>query len=184
VQSDQNGPVASPESGAPQRAVTPAGPDAVTATAGPADLRVRRRDRRGRGMRGRLAPPGVPLYRTRSEQFDDIVLDAVARLEPRWEAQVASVEFAVQEVPDADELADDVGEIPLARVVPGSPDRGDAARPATPARIVVYRRPALARAETDDELRDLVYDLVVEELARVLGVDPESIDPDYDGGFD
>ena len=151
---------------------------------GPASSPVRRRDRRGRGMRGRLAPPGVPLYRTRSEQFDDIVLDAVARLEPRWEAELAGVEFAVQEVPEADELADDVGEIPFARVVPGSPDRGDPAHPATPTRIVVYRRPLMARAESDDDLRDLVYDVVVEELAQALGVDPDSIDPNYDGGFD
>ena len=151
---------------------------------GPASPQFRRRDRRGRGMRGRLAPPGVPLYRTRSEQFDDIVLDAVARLEPRWEAELAGVEFAVQEVPEADELTDDTGEIPLARVIPGSPERGDPANPATPTRIVVYRRPLMARSENDDDLRDLVYDVVVEELAQALGVDPDSIDPNYDGGFD
>lgn len=135
-------------------------------------------------MRGRLAPPGVPLYRTRSEQFDDVVLDAVARLEPRWETELASVEFAVQEVPEADELAGDADEIPLARIISGSPDRGDPARPATPTRIVVYRRPLLARAETEDDLRDLVYSVVVEELAQVLGVDPDSIDPHYDGGLE
>jgi predicted Zn-dependent protease with MMP-like domain len=130
-------------------------------------------------MRGRLMPPGVPLYRTRSEQFDEIVLDAVARLEPRWESELAALEFAVQEVPEADELADDADEIPLARAVPGTPDSGDPARPATPTRIVVYRRPLLARSENDDDLRDLVYDVVVEELARVLGIDPDTIDPDY-----
>jgi predicted Zn-dependent protease with MMP-like domain len=132
-------------------------------------------------MRGRLVPPGVPLYRTRSEQFDDIVLDAVARLEPRWEAELSSLEFAVQEVPEPEELADDSDDIPLARVIPGAPDRGDPARPATPTRIVVYRRPLLARAENDEELSDLVYDVVVEELARALGIDPDSIDPNYDG---
>jgi len=31
----------------------------------------RRRDRRGRGMRGTLAPAQVPVSRTRSEIFDD-----------------------------------------------------------------------------------------------------------------
>jgi len=118
------------------------------------------------------------MYRTRAEQFDDIVLDAVARLEPRWEAELSSVEFAVQEVPEAEELADDVGEIPLARVVPGTPDHGDPNRPATPARIVIYRRPLLARVENDDELSDLVFEVVVEELAQALGIDPDSIDPD------
>src|SRR5487761_280048 len=94
--------------------------------------RVRRRDRHGRGLRGRLVPPGVPLYRTRSQEFDDMVLDAVARLESRWEAELAGVEFAVQEVPEADELADDSSPLPLARVVPGSAAPRNPGRPAKP----------------------------------------------------
>ena len=77
-----------------------------------------------------------------------MVLDAVARLEPRWEAELAGVEFAVQEVPEAEELADDSVPLPLARTVPGIAGPADPARPATPARIVVYRRPLMARAET------------------------------------
>ena len=129
-------------------------------------------------------PPGVPLYRTRAQQFDDMVLDAVARLEPRWETELAGVEFAVQEVPEADELADDSGPLPLARIVAGSPDPRNPARPATAARIVVYRRPLLARAEDEDELSDLIFDVIVEEFARVLGLDPEAIDPGYQDGFD
>ena len=124
------------------------------------------------------------MYRTRGQQFDDMVLDAVARLEPRWETELAGVEFAVQEVPDADELSDDNGPLPLARVVPGSPAPGNRTRPATAARIVVYRRPLMARAEDDDELSDLIFDVVVEEFARVLGLDPESVDPSYRNGFD
>src|SRR5215468_8745384 len=104
------------------------------------ERRVRRRDRRGRGVRGRLVPPEVPLYRTRSQQFDDMVLDAVARLEPRWGNELAGIEFAVQEVPEEDELADDFGPLPLARVIPGSPDSHNPLRPASATRIVVYRR--------------------------------------------
>jgi predicted Zn-dependent protease with MMP-like domain len=146
--------------------------------------RIRRRDRHGRGLRGRLVSPAVPLYRTRSQQFDDMVLDAVARLEGRWEAELAGVEFAVQEVPEADELTDDSVPLPLARTVPGSPESGDPVRPATPARIIVYRRPLLARAENDGELSDLVFDVVVEEFADFLGVEPESVDPGYRGGLD
>jgi predicted Zn-dependent protease with MMP-like domain len=141
--------------------------------------RVRRRDRHGRGLRGRLVPPGVPLYRSRSQQFDDLVLDAVARLEPRWESELSGVEFAVQEVPDEDDMADEPDSVPLARVVPGSPESGDPARPASAARIVLYRRPLLARADDEDELGELVFDVVVEELAQVLGLDPETIDPGY-----
>jgi predicted Zn-dependent protease with MMP-like domain len=123
----------------------------------------------------------VPLYRTRSQQFDDLVLDAVARLEPRWEAELAGVEFAVQEVPEADELVDDSVPLPLARTVPGTPDSGAADRPATPTRIVVYRRPLMARSDNDAELSDLVFDVVVEEFAGFLGLDPDSVDPGYRG---
>ncbi len=138
--------------------------------------RPRRRDRRGRGLRGRLVPPGVPLYRSRAQQFDDLVLEAVARLEPRWETELSDVEFAVQEVPDSDTTDDGV---PLARIVRGSPDTSDPAHPATGPRIVLFRRPLLARADDEEELSELVFDVVVEEFAEILGVDPEIIDPGY-----
>src|SRR5487761_653054 len=146
--------------------------------------RVRRRDRHGRGLRGRLVPPGVPLYRTRSQEFDDMVLDAVARLEVRWAAELERVEFAVQEGPEAEELVDDSVPLPLARTVPGTQGSADPARPAAPARIVVYRRPLMARTESDSELSDLVFDVVVEEFAGFLGLDPDSVDPGYRGGLE
>jgi predicted Zn-dependent protease with MMP-like domain len=137
----------------------------------------RRRDRHGRGLRGRLVPPEVPLYRSRSQQFDEIVLEAVARLEPRWETELSDVEFAVQEVPDSD-ITGAEG-VPLARIVRGSTDTSDPQNPATGPRIVLFRRPLMARAEDEDELSELVFDVVVEELAEILGVDPETIDPGY-----
>ena len=113
-----------------------------------------------------------------------MVLDAVARLESRWEAELAGVEFAVQEVPEADELVDDSVPLPLARTVPGTPDPGDPARPASPARIVVYRRPLMARSDNDAELSDLIFDVVVEEFAGFLGLDPDSVDPGYHGDIE
>jgi predicted Zn-dependent protease with MMP-like domain len=73
--------------------------------------------------------------------------------------------------------------VPLARIVRGSPDTSDPANPATGPRIVLFRRPLLARAEDEDELSELVFDVVVEEFAEILGVDPEIIDPGY-GDFD
>jgi predicted Zn-dependent protease with MMP-like domain len=122
-------------------------------------------------------PPSVPLYRTRSQQFDDIVLEAVARLEPRWENELSDVEFAVQEVPDADLTAD--GVVPLAQIIRGSLDTSDPRHPAAGPRIVLFRRPLMARAEDEEELSELVFDVVVEEFAEILGVDPEIIDPGY-----
>jgi hypothetical protein len=115
------------------------------------------------------------------------VLQAVAHLEPRWESELAGIEFAVEEVPtapaaepaDPDLLSDDSDPVPLARVDPAWTDSGDPTRPARPARIVLYRRPLLARADGEDELGELVLDVVIEEFARLLGLDPQVIDPDY-----
>ena len=102
-----------------------------------------RRDRHGRGLRGRLVPTELPLARSRAEQFDDLVLDAVEDLERRWERELAGVEFAVEDVPwvdhtdpdavvlDADVLDD--GSVPLARVLPAHRDGGRE----VPPRIVV-----------------------------------------------
>jgi predicted Zn-dependent protease with MMP-like domain len=143
--------------------------------------RVRRRDRHGRGLRGRLVPTDVPLYRSRAQQFDDLVLDAVARLEPRWETELSGIEFAVQEVPDEEIQGEDLVPVPLARIDPGEADprvQGGAHSP----RIVLYRRPLLARAEDEEELSELIFDVVVEEVAELLGLDPDTIDPGYADG--
>jgi predicted Zn-dependent protease with MMP-like domain len=136
-----------------------------------------RRDRHGRGLRGLLAPPEVPLYRSRAQGFDDLVLQAVAQLEPRWEDQLAGVEFAVEEIPPAELPDDEPDPVPLARLDPA--EAGRQGRPARPARIVLYRRPLMARADGDDELAELVLDVVVEQFAQLLGVDPQLVDPGY-----
>ncbi len=142
-----------------------------------------RRDRHGRGLRGRLVPPGIPVSRSRAEQFDDLVLDAVEDLERRWERELAGVEFAVEDVPwvdhgspdevvlDADVLDD--GSVPLARVLPGHREGSTE----HPPRIIVYRRPLEIRAHDRDDLADLVRDVVVDQVAVLLGRDPEEIDP-------
>jgi predicted Zn-dependent protease with MMP-like domain len=139
--------------------------------------RVHRRDRHGRGLRGSLVPPEVPLHRTRAERFDDLVLLAVAQLEPRWEAELSGVEFAVEEIPPAEPGLDEPEPVPLARLeAPFMIDGHD-----QPARIVVYRRPLMARADGDEELAELVLDVIVEEFANLLGVDPQTVDPSYPG---
>jgi predicted Zn-dependent protease with MMP-like domain len=146
--------------------------------------KIRRRDRHGRGLRGPLAPDSSPLYRSRAERFDDLVLQAVAQLEPRWENELSGVEFAVEEVPADDGpadgvAADDPDPVPLARLEHAWPDAQNPTRPARPARIVLYRRPLQARADGEEELSELVLDVVIEEFARLLGVDPQAIDPGY-----
>ena len=46
---------------------------------------------------------------------------------------------------------------------------------------MVYRRPLTARADSEDELSELIFEVVVEEFAQLLGVDPEDVDPGYGG---
>lgn len=109
------------------------------------------------------------------------MLLAVSQLEPRWEAELSGVEFAVEEIPPADLASDDPDPVPLARLDQGSADAGSPSHPARPARIVLYRRPLMARADGDEELGELVLDVVVEEFARLLGLDPQVVDPGYPG---
>jgi predicted Zn-dependent protease with MMP-like domain len=129
----------------------------------------RRRDRRGRGLRGSLLPGDLPAARTRSEQFDELVLDAVSRVSQQWGSQLAAVDVLVEDVPPAD--ADGV---PLSRAEPATLDE--------PARIVVYRRPVESRARTQRVREDLVHDVVVEAVADLLGLPPEVVDPDREDG--
>lgn len=122
-------------------------------------------------MRGPIAPPQVPLAVTRADAFDDLVRDAADRLERRW-PQLADVEFAVQEVPwPQDGPARDGDAVPLGRLIAGGQSR--------PSRIVVYRRPVEIRAKSRDERALLVHEVVVEQVAELLGLSPENVDPKY-----
>lgn len=144
----------------------------------------RRRDRRGRGLRGPALPIDAPVRRTRAEAFDDLVLDAIEHLQPRWSTELSSVEFAVEDVPAVEHTSpDDVihlpnvvedASVPLSRVIPG---RVGADGRALPPRIVFYRRPLEVRGATAEDLRALVHDVVVEQVASLLGRDPDDIDP-------
>ncbi len=123
-------------------------------------------------------PAAVPLARTRSQIFDDLVLDAVEQLEGRWSTELKNIEFAVEDVPpdlnvyDSDVLED--GEVPLARLLPGRASSTGGPLP----RIVVYRRPLEFRAANREDLADLVHDVIVEQVANLLGVTPDEVDPD------
>jgi predicted Zn-dependent protease with MMP-like domain len=140
----------------------------------PAQPRRRaRRDRRGRGLRGPLVPRTLPAWRSRADRFDDLVLDAVERLEKRFTAELDGVEFAVEEVPPNDPAPWEHGEVPLGRLFTAQGER--------PARVVVYRRPVEARAGENREVAPMVHEVVVEQVAQLLGLTPEQIDPRYDG---
>lgn len=145
-------------------------------------MTARRRDRHGRGLRGRLIAPSavvagravrVPLALSRSERFDDLVRDVIVRLESRWSADLRDVEFAVEDVPpdgtgwDEGVVADETagGPVPLGRLLRGSPSR-----------VVVYRRPLEARAGDRADLAELVAEIVLDQVSELLGVDRDELD--------
>ncbi|MET9485595.1 MULTISPECIES: metallopeptidase family protein [unclassified Nocardia] len=141
--------------------------------------------RRGRGVRGPMLPPTVPARRTRGQQFDRLVLEAFAPLESRWHDQLTKLDIAVDDVPKIrplhpdsvtwpDEVVAD-GPVPLSRLIPAGVDRyGQATR----ARVVLFRKPLELRAGDPDDLVDLLREVLVQQIATYLGVDPDVIDPE------
>jgi len=109
---------------------------------------------------------------TRAELFDELVLDAAARLEQQTGRALGEVEFAVEDVPPSDPAPWESSDVPLGRLF--------AAQGKMHARIVVYRRPVETRATDARELAALVNDVVVEQVASMLGVDPRDLDAGYD----
>ena len=116
----------------------------------------------------------MPGYLTRAQRFDQLVLGAVDSLEKRWSRQLEGTEFAVEDVPPSDPAPWERGGVPLGRYF--------AADAGMPARIVVYRRPLETRSLDDGDLSELVHDVVVEQVAHLLGRAPDDVDPGYSDG--
>lgn len=102
---------------------------------------------------------------TRSTRFDELVLDAAEGLEERL-GHGLGVELAVEEVPPSDPAPWEHG-VPLGRLFP--------AERALPARLVLYRRPIVQRAQDETELAAIVHEVLAEQVARMLGRDPEDL---------
>jgi predicted Zn-dependent protease with MMP-like domain len=144
----------------------------------------RSRDRHGRGLRGSLFPSSLPAASTRAQRFDALVLEALEPIEARWHTELTKLDVAVDDVPEVEGaergqtppegvLAD--SGVPLARLVPAGVDRrGQPTR----ARIVLYRRPLEARAKDSADLADLVHEVLVDQVANYLGLDPGVIEGD------
>jgi predicted Zn-dependent protease with MMP-like domain len=135
----------------------------------------RRRDRRGRGLRGPgVLPlrPGHPELRTKRERFDDLALGIVTDIDERWQDELGLVEYAVEDAPQVPDDWDP-GTVPLSSLIRGSG--------ATPTRLVLFRRPIEHRCENRTELEAMVLTVVVEQVAELLGIEAERVDPRYDG---
>lgn len=119
--------------------------------------------------------PDKPFGQTGRERFDELVLGLVTAIDDQWSDRLGLLEYAVE---DAPQLPDDwhLDTVPLATLVRGA--RGE------PARLVVFRRPIEHRADGPGELEALVLTVIVEQVAELLGIEPELVDPRYRGSGD
>lgn len=123
---------------------------------------------RGPGVVPRQA--GVPALPTARERFDRLVLEVVTAVDRRWSDRLGLVEYAVE---DAPRIPDDWDSphVPLSSLV-----RGTGARPS---RLVLFRRPIEHRCDTRADLEAMVLTVVAEQVAELLGIDAEEVDPRY-----
>ena len=92
-------------------------------------------------------------------------------MERRWPDELDRIEFAVEDVPPSEPSPWEHGEVPLGRYFPATSE--------LPHRIVVYRRPVETRSGEVRAIPTLVFDVVVEQVAHLLGLAPEQVDPRY-----
>lgn len=115
--------------------------------------------------------PGRPELRTRRERFDDLVLSIVTEIDERWQERLGLVEYAVEDTPQIpDDWSDDT--VPLSSLIRGTGTR--------PTRLVVFRRPIEHRCENRTDLEAMLLTVIVEQVAELLGIDPEMVDPRYE----
>lgn len=117
-----------------------------------------------------MAWPPVPAMLSRGEIFDHLVLESADRLRPRLAQRLDDIDLAVEEVPPHDPAPWEDRVAPLGRAYPRAEGRRH--------RIVLYRRPIELQASDDAELADIVHDVLVEQIAALLGIPAEEIDPD------
>lgn len=153
-----------------------ADPEAPQGTTGPGPVgksfALRRRNRHGRGLRGELMLATHPGYRTRSDRFDDLVMDSAQRLHDIWGKLLDGVRFAVDEIPpNLEQLVAGSAPAPMGSYAPATSEDGPV--------ITLHRRVVEHACSSREELQDLVHDVVVEHTAEMLGVAPETLDPVY-----
>lgn len=123
-----------------------------------------------------MLPATAPGQRTvrprpdRRAQFDKLVLGIVTDVDGRWHERLGLVEYAVEDTPlIPDDWDDDT--VPLSSLIRGTGGR--------PTRLVLFRRPIEQRGASREELEALVLTVVVEQVAELLGMDAEDVDPRY-----
>ncbi len=105
-------------------------------------------------------------------------MDAVEDLEQQWGPDLGGLEFAVQDVPQAQPLGRQPDEdtvfdrgVPLGRLFRSGID--EIREPV----LIVYRRPIETRALDIEDRADVVFMVVLDLVAQFLGRDVDDIDP-------
>lgn len=101
---------------------------------------------------------------SRSARFDEAVLDAVAAFEHRYATALLELEVACEDVPPTDPAPWE-GRVVMGRLFPATSQAS--------ARVVLYRRPIEAAADSRAQIPLLIGEVVTEQLAAMLGIDPD-----------
>lgn len=110
-------------------------------------------------------PGAMPAARSRSQSFDDLVSLAVTILESQHGRLIDGVEFGVEDVPPSLPAPWEQGSVPLGRYFPA--DLG------MPHRIVIYRRPVMARCAGRAEQFALISQVLIEQIAHLTRRRPD-----------
>ena len=119
---------------------------------------------------GDLARAGVPARRRPYEKFDAIALGVMNELWERFPEALAPVQLGVEEVPMLPDAWSPEA-VPLATFAQAQGNQ--------PARVILLRKPIEHRARNRDDLEALIFTVLVEQVAEVLGIDPEEVHPEY-----
>ena len=108
--------------------------------------------------------------------FDELVAAVGARLTRQFAGELPVVSFGVADLPPT-ALRSGAPSFARTQDVP----LGEVRRSARsgPCAIVVFRRPIEIRTSPGHEREALVHDVLVEQVAALLGVSPEDVDPYY-----
>ncbi len=127
----------------------------------------RRKDRHGRRQNTPITHPSLPIWRSRREQFDQMILNVVSSFADRF-PEVGDLEFGVEEVPPSAPAPWEDFSVCVARAFPKDRTRG------LKARVVVYRRPVLHRCR-GMSCQDYLFFLLADRISQLLEVEPEEL---------
>ncbi|MFT6943189.1 MAG: putative Zn-dependent protease with MMP-like domain [Nitriliruptoraceae bacterium] len=113
--------------------------------------------------------PGQGWRTSSADRFDRMVGEAIGELPPFILGHLQNVAIVVEDVPPGDELL-----LGLYEGVPRT-DR-DGFLPPLPDCITLYRRPLEARALHKAELKFLIAETLVHEIAHHVGIDDDRLD--------